>query len=54
MHSTVFLKNLELAAGKRTLTLSDRPELRIDPAVLLNTGAIANVSNAEVYSLAGH
>ena len=38
-------------AGKRTLTLSDRPELRIDPTVLLNTGAIANVSNAEVYSL---
>jgi phosphate-selective porin OprO/OprP len=38
-------------AGKRTLTLSDRPELRIDPAVLLNTGAIANVSHAEVYSV---
>jgi phosphate-selective porin OprO/OprP len=38
-------------AGKRTLTLSDRPELRIDPTVLLNTGTIANVSNAEVYSL---
>jgi phosphate-selective porin OprO and OprP len=38
-------------AGKRVLTLSDRPELRIDPTVLLNTGAIANVSNAEVYSL---
>jgi phosphate-selective porin OprO and OprP len=38
-------------AGKRTLTLSDRPELRVDPTVLLNTGAIANVSNAEVYSL---
>ena len=38
-------------AGKRTLTLSDCPELRIDPAVLLNTGAIANVSNAEVYSV---
>jgi phosphate-selective porin OprO/OprP len=38
-------------AGKRTLTLSDRPELRIDPTVLLNTGAIANVSRAEVYSV---
>jgi phosphate-selective porin OprO/OprP len=38
-------------AGKRTLTLSDRPELRIDPAVLLNTGAIASVSHAEVYSV---
>jgi phosphate-selective porin OprO and OprP len=38
-------------AGKRTLTLSDRPELRIDPTVLLNTGAIAGVSRAEVYSV---
>jgi phosphate-selective porin OprO/OprP len=39
------------APGKRTLTLSDRPELRIDPTVLLNTGSIANVSRAEVYSV---
>ena len=39
------------APGKRTLTLSDRPELRIDPTVLLNTGAIPNVSHAEVYSV---
>jgi phosphate-selective porin OprO and OprP len=39
------------APGKRTLTLSDRPELRIDPTVLLNSGAIANVSHAEVYSV---
>jgi phosphate-selective porin OprO/OprP len=38
-------------AGKRTLTLSDNPELRIDPTVLLSTGAIANVSRAEVYSV---
>jgi phosphate-selective porin OprO and OprP len=37
-------------AGRRVLTLSDRPELRIDPTVLLNTGAIAGVSHAEVYS----
>lgn len=33
-----------------TLTLSDRPELRIDPTSLLTTGAIANVSGAQVYS----
>ena len=32
------------------LTLSDRPELRIDPTVILTTGAIANVSGAQVYS----
>jgi phosphate-selective porin OprO/OprP len=39
------------APGKRTLTLSDRPELRIDPTSILTTGAIANVSHAEVYSV---
>jgi phosphate-selective porin OprO/OprP len=39
------------APGKRTLTLSDRPELRIDPTAILTTGAIANVSHAEVYSV---
>jgi phosphate-selective porin OprO and OprP len=38
-------------AGRRVLTLSDRPELRIDPTVLLNTGVIAGVSHAEVYSV---
>jgi phosphate-selective porin OprO/OprP len=36
--------------GTRTLTLSDRPELRIDPTVILTTGSIANVSRAQVYS----
>jgi phosphate-selective porin OprO and OprP len=35
--------------GLRTLTLSDRPELRIDPTVVLNTGALINVRNSEVY-----
>jgi phosphate-selective porin OprO/OprP len=39
------------APGKRTLTLSDRPELRIDPTAILTTGSIANVSHAEVYSV---
>jgi phosphate-selective porin OprO/OprP len=38
------------APGTRTLTLSDRPELRIDPTVMLTTGAMANVSRAQVYS----
>src|SRR5215467_3075348 len=33
------------------LTLSDRPELRIDPTTLISTGAIANVSGAQVYSV---
>ena len=35
--------------GARTLTLSDRPELRIDPTVVLNTGSLINVRNSEVY-----
>lgn len=34
-----------------TLTLSDRPELRIDPTVIVDTGAIAGVSGAQVYSV---
>jgi phosphate-selective porin OprO and OprP len=40
-----------LIAGSQTLTLSDRPELRIDPTTLISTGAIANVSAAQVYSV---
>jgi phosphate-selective porin OprO/OprP len=36
--------------GAQTLTFSDRPELRIDPTTLVSTGAIANVSSAQVYS----
>jgi phosphate-selective porin OprO/OprP len=39
-----------LIAGSQTLTLSDRPELRIDPTTLVTTGALANVSAAQVYS----
>ena len=39
-----------LIAGTQTLTLSDRPELRIDPTTLISTGAIAGVSSAQVYS----
>jgi phosphate-selective porin OprO/OprP len=38
------------AVGNNTLTLSDRPELRIDPTTLLSTGAIANIAHAQVYS----
>jgi phosphate-selective porin OprO/OprP len=37
--------------GAQTLTLSDRPELRIDPTALVSTGAIPNVSSAQVYSV---
>jgi phosphate-selective porin OprO and OprP len=38
------------AIGTNTLTLSDRPELRIDPTAILSTGSIANVAHAQVYS----
>jgi phosphate-selective porin OprO/OprP len=39
-----------LIAGTQTLTLSDRPEVRIDPTTLVSTGAVAGVSGAQVYS----
>jgi phosphate-selective porin OprO and OprP len=39
-----------LIANTQTLTLNDRPELRIDPTTLISTGAIADVSGAQVYS----
>jgi phosphate-selective porin OprO/OprP len=39
-----------LIAGTQTLTLNDRPELRIDPTTLVSTGALAGVSGAQVYS----
>jgi phosphate-selective porin OprO and OprP len=37
--------------GAQTLTLSDRPELRLDPTSLISTGALAGVSGAQVYSV---
>jgi phosphate-selective porin OprO and OprP len=37
--------------GAQTLTLNDRPELRIDPTSLISTGALAGVSGAQVYSV---
>ncbi len=40
-----------LIANTQTVTLSDRPELRLDPTVLASTGAIANASGAQVYSV---
>ncbi|TYL89236.1 porin [Bradyrhizobium rifense] len=40
-----------LIANTQTLTLSDRPELRIDPTTLISTGAIPNVSGAQVYGV---
>src|SRR6266700_761615 len=39
-----------LVTGAQTLTLSDRPELRIDPTTLISTGALAGVTAAQVYS----
>jgi phosphate-selective porin OprO and OprP len=40
-------------AGIRTITLSDRPELRIDPTAILSTGALGTAANpvdgAQVY-----
>ena len=35
----------------QTLTLSDRPELRIDPTAIVSTGALANVSGARSIAL---
>jgi phosphate-selective porin OprO and OprP len=39
-----------LIANTQTLTLNDRPELRIDPTTIVSTGALADVSGAQVYS----
>ena len=35
----------------QTVTFTDRPELRIDPTQLISTGAMANVSGAQVYGV---
>ena len=40
-----------LITNAQTLTLSDRPELRIDPTTLISTGAMAGVTAAQVYSV---
>ncbi len=40
-----------LVTNTQTLTLSDRPELRVDPTALITTGAIANVASAQVYGV---
>lgn len=40
-----------LVTGAQTVTLSDRPELRIDPTTLVSTAAIANSSSVQVYGL---
>jgi phosphate-selective porin OprO and OprP len=40
-----------LVTKTQTLTFADRPELRIDPTTLISTGAIANVSGAQVYNV---
>jgi phosphate-selective porin OprO and OprP len=46
----LFVPPTNTVTGIKSLTLSDRPELRIDPTSLLTTGAIPNVSGAQVYS----
>jgi phosphate-selective porin OprO/OprP len=40
-----------LVTNAQTVTFTDRPELRIDPTQLISTGAIANVSGAQVYGV---
>ena len=40
-----------LVTGAQTVTLSDRPELRIDPTTLISTAAIANASSVQVYGV---
>jgi phosphate-selective porin OprO/OprP len=42
---------LNRVTNTQTLTLSDRAELRIDPTAGLSTGAIANVSSAQVFGV---
>jgi len=37
--------------GAQTLTLRDRPELRLDPTDIISTGALSGVSGAQVYSV---
>src|SRR5262249_61096469 len=39
-----------LVDNRFSLTLSDRPELRIDPTGVINTGAMSGVSVAQGYS----
>lgn len=52
LHLGVDALGMVKAAGPtRSLTLSERPELRIDPTSLLTTGALANVSSGAVYGL---
>jgi phosphate-selective porin OprO/OprP len=47
----LFKPSHNYTTNTQTLTLADRPELRIDPTTILTTGALANVSGAQVYSV---
>jgi phosphate-selective porin OprO/OprP len=47
----LFKPTLDRVTNVESLTLSDRPELRIDPTSILTTGAIANTSGARVYNV---
>jgi phosphate-selective porin OprO and OprP len=50
LHLGADVEFLVRPTGLKTLTLADRPELRIDPTTILSTGGIANVADAQVYS----
>ena len=41
----------DFVTGLKSLTLGERPELRIDPTNILTTGPITNVTGAQVYSV---
>jgi phosphate-selective porin OprO/OprP len=47
----LFKPAFDRIANTQSLTLSDRPELRIDPTSIATTGGIANVRGAQVYSV---
>src|SRR5262249_56071887 len=47
----LFKPSDDFVTGVKSLTLGDRPELRIDPTNILTTGPIANVTGAQVYSV---
>jgi phosphate-selective porin OprO/OprP len=47
----LFKPALDRITNARALTLSDRPELRIDPTTIASTGSIQNVKGAQVYSV---
>jgi phosphate-selective porin OprO and OprP len=50
--AALFKPALDRITNAKTLTLSDRPEIRIDPSfTILSTSSIANVRRAQVYTV---